>query len=84
MSEDHVNYQTAKAKFDDAYVEHFNRMRPSVYLPVKVIRDGNAWSCSLYWPEERNMMEQLVTYGDTPEEACINFDKAWTTKEETK
>ena len=77
MSTETVEYNTARAKQDDAYVEHFHRMRPSVYRNVKVIRDRNMWSCSLYWPEERNMMEQLVTFGETPEKACLAFDKEW-------
>lgn len=56
------------------------RCRPSVVRPVKVIRDGDQWSCSLYWPEERSIVEQLVTFGDTPEDACKAFDKAWKEK----
>lgn len=51
--------------------------RPSSYLPVKVLRDGNAWCCSLHWPKDSDLMEQLVAFGDTPDKACLEFDKIW-------
>lgn len=60
------------------------KLRPSIIRPVKVLRDGKCWSCSLYWPEERNMLEQLVTFGDSPEEACREFDKIWLEGEKVK
>lgn len=54
-----------------------SRIRPSVLRRAKVFRDGDKWCCSLFWPKELSMMEQLVTFGDTPEDACKAFDKAW-------
>lgn len=64
----------AIACFDGIGHEH---QRPSSRLSIKMFRDGNQWCCALYWPEERDMRQQLVAFGDTPEKATQAFDKAW-------
>lgn len=43
------------------------RMRPRVFP------DGTKW-CALYGDD---LMQGIAGFGDTPEEACAEFDKAW-------
>ena len=49
--------------------------RPSLNLPVRVYREGGHWVCVLETSEE--MTECPVAYGDSPHQACINFDHLW-------
>lgn len=43
------------------------RMRPAVY------KDGDKW-CALYGPD---IQGGVAGFGDSPEQACAEFDKAW-------
>ncbi|KKK80387.1 hypothetical protein LCGC14_2824010 [marine sediment metagenome] len=43
------------------------RMRPAIYI------DGNKW-CALYG---KNIQDGVAGFGDSPEAACAEFDKAW-------
>ncbi len=45
-------------------------MRPTISL------DGNQW-CALYGAD---LMSGVVGFGDTPEEACADFDRVWREK----
>lgn len=47
--------------------------RPSVMLRVSVAKDGNLWS-ALYGP---NIMEGVCGWGETPDQACADFDRNW-------
>lgn len=47
--------------------------RPSVLYRPSVVRDGSKWS-ALYGS---NLMEGVCGFGDTPEDAMIDFDKNW-------
>ena len=47
--------------------------RPSVMLGLVPMVDGNKWSV-LYGS---NIMEGVVAFGDTPDEAMRAFDDAW-------
>lgn len=47
--------------------------RPSVLFRPYVVRDGSKWS-ALYG---ENLMEGVCGFGDTPEEAMIDFDNNW-------
>jgi len=51
--------------------------RPSVLYPVKVYVDGSAWCCLL----GENIVEGVVGFGASPNEACLEFDIAWHKKE---
>lgn len=50
--------------------------RPSFILKPKLSVDGNLW-CALYGD---NLMEGVAGFGDSPEEAYCDFDKAWFAK----
>jgi hypothetical protein len=51
------------------------RQRPSVlYRPMLSI-DGDKW-CALYGA---NLMEGVAGFGESPETAMADFDRAWTT-----
>jgi len=47
--------------------------RPSVLFRPTVCLDGNKW-CALYGS---NIMEGVVGWGDSPDEACKDFDRVW-------
>jgi hypothetical protein len=46
------------------------RMKPSIFA------DGDQWCC-LYG---ENLMAGVAGFGETPELACMAFDKAWSTQ----
>lgn len=48
--------------------------RPSVLYRPKISIDGNQW-CALYG---ENLQDGVAGFGDTPELAMIDFDRAWT------
>lgn len=50
--------------------------RPSVLYRPSIGMDGNKW-CALYGV---NLMEGVAGFGDTPDEAMREFDKAWRTE----
>lgn len=50
--------------------------RPSVIFRPKVFPDGHLW-CALYG---ENLAEGVSGFGDTPDLACHDFDKAWHAK----
>lgn len=54
--------------------------RPSVMLNLVPILDGNAW-CVLYG---ENLQVGICGFGDSPDEAMLNFDKEWYKKKEEK
>ncbi len=64
-----VRMETASIETEAA----MERLRPSVIYRPKLMKDGNAW-CALYG---RDIMEGCCGFGDTPELAMAEFDKAW-------
>lgn len=48
-----------------------SRLRPSHYCPISIEYDDIRWSC-----KHINCVE-AVAYGNSPEEAMMNFDKMW-------
>jgi hypothetical protein len=50
-------------------------LRPSRIWKPQIYRDGNAWCCNLDPCIE--IARGVVAFGDTPEEATVNFDIAW-------
>ncbi len=47
--------------------------RPSALYKPKLSVDGNQW-CALYGD---NLQDGVAGFGDSPEDAMWNFDKAW-------
>jgi hypothetical protein len=48
-------------------------MRPFMLLKPSVLKDGNKW-CALYGD---NLQDGVAGFGDTPEQAAIQFDIEW-------
>ena len=66
-----LNREAAKYRLTTAQMA----LRPSLFLPVEVKRDGPNWLCIFYSTEE--MHECCMAYGPNPNEAMINFDNIW-------
>lgn len=49
---------------------------PHVRMRPRIFPDGNKWCC-LYGSD---LQVGVAGFGDTPEEACAAFDKAWSTE----
>lgn len=54
----------------------YELLRPFNVLKPKVYRDGDKW-CALYG---KDLMEGVAGFGDSPDEASRDFDRAWTEK----
>lgn len=53
---------------------------PHVLMRPTVVRDGDKW-CALYG---LNVAEGVAGFGDTPAEACADFDRAWREERATR
>jgi hypothetical protein len=51
----------------------YDMSRPSVLFKPKLSMDGNQW-CALYGD---NLQDGCAGFGDSPEKAMLEFDKAW-------
>lgn len=49
------------------------KFRPSYLYRPRLTRDGNKW-CALYG---ENLVDGVAGFGDSPDEAYREFDKAW-------
>lgn len=65
--------QMASGVWQEAAYEH---ARPSVLFRPALVKDGNQW-CALYGA---NLQEGVAGFGDTPDAAMREFDKAWSAK----
>jgi hypothetical protein len=65
--------EMAKASVQEAASEH---ARPSAVFKPRLSIDGNQW-CALYGD---NLQDGVAGFGDSPEEAMWNFDRAWKEK----
>lgn len=54
----------------------FEMVRPSVLYRPALLLDGTKW-CALYG---ENLMDGVAGFGDTPSEAMVAFDKAWSSE----
>jgi hypothetical protein len=52
------------------------QQRPSVLYRPSIGPDGNKW-CALYGA---NLVDGVAGFGETPAEAMLDFDRAWTTE----
>lgn len=50
--------------------------KPSMMLEPRIFIDGNKW-CALYGD---NIQDGVAGFGDSPEAAYRDFDRAWSTK----
>lgn len=50
-----------------------DQLRPFIRLKTKISRDGNQW-CVLYGDDLEN---GVAGFGDTPEQASVDFDHNW-------
>jgi len=70
-------FYSATQEFNNAaqefYMAAISHSRPHVLMRPQVTLDGDMW-CALYG---ENLQGGVVGYGKTPEDACSNFDKAW-------
>lgn len=68
MLEEYKGYLHEKKMMD--YVYQCARVAPHVIHGAQILRDGNQWCCLL-----GDLPTGVAGFGDTPEEACDNFDK---------
>lgn len=54
----------------------YEMARPSAIFRPALSIDGNKW-CALYG---ENLQDGVAGFGDSPDEACTAFDKAWREK----
>lgn len=48
---------------------------PHLNVPVRVYRDGSRWVC--IFESHPDPMRCVIAYGDSPAQACSNFDALW-------
>ena len=48
---------------------------PSYQLPVTITQENGRWVCGYYCHDDD--MQNAVAYGDSPQQACMNFDQLW-------
>lgn len=57
----------------EIYAVSHQWQRPSVLFRPRVFQDGDKW-CALYG---ENLAEGVSGFGDTPDNACYEFDREW-------
>lgn len=75
-----VGIEVAAGQIRTAFEETLNEIRNELLRPSVIFRpalslDGNAW-CALLG---ENLQVGIAAFGDSPDEAMRNFDKAWRT-----
>ena len=50
-------------------------LMPHQQWPVTVTREGSKWVCS--YPCHPDPLQCVTAYGDSPGQACSNFDSLW-------
>lgn len=68
----HVQNQLYANALDDSR-RILEGLRPFMLLRPRMFPDGNQW-CALYGD---NLQEGVAGFGDTPEQASIQFDVQW-------
>ncbi len=54
------------------YVYQCERIAPHVIHKAEIMKDGNQWCCIL-----GDLATGVAGFGDTPEQACTEFDRVW-------
>ena len=70
MLQEYTQYLQDKRMQD--YVYHCERIAPHVIHGAQVMKEGSQWCCIL-----GDLPTGVVGFGDTPEEACAEFDRTW-------
>jgi hypothetical protein len=68
-------YATEQAILNAQYNTEVMRQAPSVLYRPRISLDGNQW-CALYGD---NLQDGVAGFGDSPQAAMYEFDKAWAT-----
>lgn len=66
----------AAAYWNQMYANALEGQRPFILLRPRIYIDGNQW-CALYG---ENLQDGIAGFGDSPELAAWDFDKAWCQK----
>ncbi|MCI0564798.1 MAG: hypothetical protein MN733_40545 [Nitrososphaera sp.] len=66
-----VELEVAKAKL----LKIQTSFSPHRNVPVRIFRDGSRWVC--LYQSHPDIMKCVVAYGDSPAQACFNFDNLW-------
>ena len=61
---------------EEARISAAEYSRPSVVWKPKLFVDGNQW-CALFG---ENLQDGVAGFGDSPANAMLDFDNAWSTK----
>lgn len=61
---------------NERYAAACELRRPCIQFRPRIFRDGNQW-CALYGD---NLQDGVAGFGDSPELAMWDFDRAWATK----
>lgn len=48
---------------------------PHSRVPVSITRDGSRWVCTFACHPDP--MKCVIAYGESPSQACLNFDHLW-------
>ncbi len=67
-----ISYVLPRA-LQEIYAVSYEMRRPSAIYRPALYPDGNKW-CALYGTD---LQEGVAGFGDSPEEAMAEFDKAW-------
>ena len=73
-----IRLKTAEAKLQYHQLKVsklLQSFRPSFQMPVTVINDNGRWVCKFECSHDP--MENVIAYGESPEQACHNFDALW-------
>lgn len=63
----------AQRMVDSVNILEAEQLRPCILFRARVFQDGNMF-CALFGD---NIQEGIVGFGETPDEATREFDKAW-------
>jgi hypothetical protein len=75
--EERMATELTRQRAAEEELAHWQQMNmPHVIYRPHVCKDGNKWS-ALLGP---NLAEGVSGWGDTPEDACLDFDKQWRSK----
>ena len=78
LSKDQLELELVAIKVKQAKVDYARSLtwlRPSMSYPVSISLDGSRWVCSL--ETDPDPLKCPVAYGESPRQACENFDCLW-------
>ena len=64
-----------KAKFELLRIQI--ELCPHMVYNAAIVREGSRWCCTL--PCHSDPLQCVTAYGDSPQQACLNFDALWNT-----